>query len=186
MKYSIRMTMAVAAAMTLLFGLPNAIGQDADEDESIEEQLSGTFEVDGGKKDARQTINRAIEPLVDDMPFYKQPWAGDKLEAKTVPCASLDISFAGDDIAMECDERPVYRSPMGGEAVQYKAADGSVYRLRQELDGRTLTQTFVSEDGTRTNTYTITPSGKTLLLNATLESGQLPRPLEYNLTYDKK
>lgn len=186
MELRIWTSVAIAVALTLTVALPTAIGQGADEEETIREQFSGTFEVEGGKAQARNKINRAIEPIVDDMPFYKQPWADDKLEAKTVPCASLDISFPGDDIAMECDNRPVYKSPMGNETVQYTAEDGSVYKLSQNLEERTLTQTFVSEDGERTNTLRLTPSGETILMRVKLVSDQLPRPLEYNLTYEKK
>lgn len=182
------------AGLLLLFGLPSAIGQQPDEegadeegaDEEIAGEFSGTYEVEGGKKAAQKKVDRAVQGILDDMSFIKRPFAEDKLKAKTKPCASLDVSFAGDKISVKCDDRPAYVSPMGNEKARYKSSEGATYALRQDIDGRTLTQTFVSEDGTRTNTMQLTPSGQTILLKARLESGQLPRPLEYRLTYEKK
>lgn len=179
-------SLAIAAALSLLVSVPVAVGQDEGDAQTVREDFSGTYEVENGKAAARKKINRSIDKIVDDMLFIKRPWAEDKLQAKTAPCATLNVSFPGDDIAVECDSRPVYKSPQGNEKARYKSAEGVVYALRQNLDGRTLTQTFVSDDGTRTNKMTLTPSGKTILMRVKLESGQLPRPLEYNLTYEKK
>ncbi|QDG50301.1 hypothetical protein FIV42_06005 [Persicimonas caeni] len=186
MKGKLWTSLAIAAAMSLMVSLPTAVGQGTDDKEKVQEEFSGTYGVENGKDAARKKINRSIDRIVEEMAFYKRPWADDKLEAKTVPCATLEVSFPGDDIAVECDDRPVYKSPVGNEKTTYTASDGSKYALRQNLDGRTLTQTFVSEDGTRTNKMTLTPSGKTILMRVRLESGQLPRPLEYSLTYEKK
>lgn len=185
MKRKVCTSLAIAAVMSVGGALP-AVGQDKDDEQSIQEAFSGTYEVEDGKAAARKKINRSIDTVVDDMLFIKRPWAEDKLQAKTVPCATLDISFPGDDIAVKCDGRPVYKSPQSDEKARYKSAEGAVYALRQHVDGRTLTQTFVSDDGTRTNKLTLTPSGKTLLMSVTLESGRLPRPLQYSLTYEKK
>ena len=190
MKLKTWASLIVAAGLLVLVAVPTAIGQQPDdearESDSVTEQFSATFEVEDGKKAARKKINRNIERLVDDMSFIKRPFARGKLKDKTAPCAALDISFPSDKISVECDNRPAYVSPTGNEKARYKSAEGVVYALRQNLDGRTLTQTFVSEDGTRTNTMKLTPSGETILMRVKLESDQLPRPLEYSLTYEKK
>ena len=46
-------------------------------------------------------------------------------------------------------------------------------------------QTFRAEDGSRTNTYSISPDGRTLTMHVVLRSPRLPQPLEYNLVFNR-
>lgn len=190
MKLKLWASLLAITGMLALVGLPTATGQEPDEQkeakEDVTEAFSGTYQVEGGKKGATQKVNRAVQGILDDMSFIKRPFAEDKLKAKTEPCETLDVSFPGEKISVKCDGRPAYVSPTGYEKARYESAEGATYALRQKLEGRTLTQTFVSDDGKRTNTLQLTPSGQTILMKATLESGQLPRPLEYRLTYEKQ
>ncbi len=155
-------------------------------EQQVEQEFSGMWNLEGGAKQARQKINHKIDQVVSDMLFIKRPTARSKLQAKTGPCTGLQISFPNDEIAVTCDNRPIYRSPGNGQPVNYTSQDGSKYKLKQQLQGRTLIQTFISSDGKRVDRLTLGPDGQTLQTHSKLTSSQLPHPLEYELSYQKQ
>ncbi len=175
-------TSTIAVVFGLLLCAP-ALAQD--DEASAEEQFSGSYTLSVPQKKARASINQKIEKLVDDMNFVKRPFARSSLKGTTEPCGKLTLAFPSDEVSVKCHGKPVTVSPDDGTQAPYKSDDGETYQVRQEISGSSLTQFFRGEDGTRTNTYTLSDGGDTLNLAVKIESDQLPRPLQYKLSFKR-
>jgi hypothetical protein len=177
----------MASTIVLVFGLMlwlPALAQDSDE--SIEKKFSGAYELTLSKEQARKKIDRAIESVVAEMNFIKRPFARSALEDKTEPCTDLALAFPGDKISVTCDSKPATVSPADDTIVNYKAQDGETYKVSQKHSGRIVRQTFHGEEGKRINTMLLSEKGDTIEMSVRIESGRLPKPLEYELTFKKK
>jgi hypothetical protein len=181
MKNLLISTIIIVSSLTLW--LP-VFAQDSEA--AVESQFSGVFEQALSKKKAREKINRAIESLVADMNFIKRPFARDALEDKTTPCSELALGFPGEKVSVTCDSKPATVSPNDDTITTYKAQDGNTYKVSQKQAGRVVRQIFYGDDGKRINTLILSKDGKTLEMSVRIESGRLPRPLEYELTFKKK
>lgn len=180
------MNKLITSTIAVVFGLLLcAPAQAQDDDASAEEQFSGTYTLSVPQKKARASVNQKIEKLVDDMNFIKRPFARSSLKGTTEPCAKLTLAFPSDEVSVKCHGKPVTVSPDDGTQAPYKSDDGTTYQVRQEIEGSSLTQFFKGEDGTRTNTYTLSNGGDTLNLAVKIESDQLPRPLQYELSFKR-
>jgi hypothetical protein len=58
-------------------------------------------------------------------------------------------------------------------------------RLTQRLAGSKVTQVFATDEGQRTNEWTLSPDGTTLVLKVTIASAKLSVPCVYVLTYKR-
>ncbi|MFP4599360.1 MAG: hypothetical protein ACLFVJ_13970 [Persicimonas sp.] len=155
----------------------------ADEQADAREQFSGTWELSLSEAQAREQIDQAIEDVVEQMFFIKRPFARSELRGVTEPCATLQIDFPGEQVAVQCDDKPPSVSPNGDERVRYEAADGTIYRVEQKQSGRVLRQIFYSDDGRRTNTMHLSRDGRTFDMRVSIDSDQLPEAVEYELTF---
>lgn len=75
-------------------------------------------------------------------------------------------------------------SPEQGTVVDY-VSDGERSRLSQKLVGGKLTQVFAADEGQRTNEWTLSADGATLVLKVTISSAKLSVPCVYTLTYKR-
>jgi hypothetical protein len=76
-------------------------------------------------------------------------------------------------------------APLDGTEVPSTNLSGEVFQMSVRLDGEALVETFEADNGTRTNTYTVSADGKTLVLQAMVESPQMPTVLTYRLEYTR-
>lgn len=76
-------------------------------------------------------------------------------------------------------------APLDGTEVPSLNSSGEMFQMSVRLDGEALVETFEADNGTRTNTYTVSADGKTLVLQATVESPQMPTVLSYRLEYTR-
>lgn len=77
-------------------------------------------------------------------------------------------------------------APLDGTEVPSLNSSGEMFQMSVRLDGEALVETFEADNGTRTNTYTVSADGKTLVLQATVESPQMPTVLSYRLEYTRE
>ena len=82
------------------------------------------------------------------------------------------------------DQRRPVESPANGTPVKWTREDGERFDLSTEWEGGRLVQTFKGKEG-RTNTFTISPDGRTLTLGVAVSSPRLPKPLTYKLVYNR-
>ena len=74
-------------------------------------------------------------------------------------------------------------APVAGTPLDFRKPTAVGARIEQKDEQ--LVQTFKNEEGQRTNTYKLSPDGKTLTLEVELRSERLPEPVRYALTFQR-
>lgn len=147
-----------------------------------ESSLRGTFTIDRAQSD---DVNRAIETAVARMSFVTRPIARGRLRRTNPVYSRVVIASSGSEITTTFDQRRPVTSPGNGSAVKWTREDGEVFDLSTEWENGRLVQTFRAEDGTRTNTYSISADGRVLTMQVRLTSPRLSQPLTYNLVFNR-
>jgi hypothetical protein len=144
--------------------------------------FTGTFDFAGGARE-RAALDAALEHTVQGLFFAIRPIARPRLHALNPAYPSVTIRFVNGNIEMNLPGAPFFRSPESGVAVAWTAENGNPAHLSQRFDGARIVQNIVASNGSRRNTYTLSPDGHTLTMNVYITAGQLPGPLVYTLTY---
>ncbi|HEV7591452.1 MAG TPA: hypothetical protein VGO40_25280 [Longimicrobium sp.] len=144
--------------------------------------MRGTFVVDRAHSD---DINRAIETAVARMSFVTRPIARGRLRRTNTVYNRVVVNYTPAQVATTFDQRRPIESPANGQPVKWTREDGEKFDLSTQWQAGRLVQTFRAEDGSRTNTYTISPDGRTLTMHVVLRSPRLSSPLEYNLVFNR-
>lgn len=176
------MTLALAACLAF----PAFAGAEDSGLDGAKKKFSGTYVLAGGAKKARKKINKKIEKIVDEMSFYKRPFARGELKDSTKPCPKLQVVFNGNDVGINCVGRIKAKAPYTGKAVKWVNEDDDELRLSQKLEQNRMVQKFRSENGLRTNVYRLEDGGKKLVIDVKITSEQLPRALKYQLVMRRK
>jgi len=128
-------------------------------------------------------VQQAIKNVTSQMGFFKQGIAQKRLTASNQPPPTLTITQTATDITIQGAAGPAIRTSMNGTPVAVTGQDGTQAQVSSIWQGSTLQRTFTAQDGVRTNTYSLDPSGKTLTVGVQLTSPELPQPLTYQLLY---
>jgi hypothetical protein len=147
-----------------------------------ESTMRGTFVVDRAHSD---DINRAIETAVARMSFVTRPIARGRLRRTNNLYNRVVINYTPAQVSTIFDQRHAVESPANGQPVAWTREDGEKFQLSTSWENGRLVQTFRADDGSRTNTYSISPDGRTLTMHVTLRSPRLSAPLEYNLVFTR-
>lgn len=147
-----------------------------------ESSMRGTFTLDRAQSD---DVNRAIETAVARMSFVTRPIARGRLRRTNQPYQRVVINFTQSEVTVTTDQRRPIVSPANGTAVKWTREDGEVFDLSTSWDNGRLVQSFHAEDGTRTNTFSISPDGRVLTMNVRITSPRLSSPLTYKLVYNR-
>lgn len=140
--------------------------------------LVGTYRYRGGKS----SVGDAIDTVVDEMSVISRGIARKRLVASNRVPSRVVISQIGDEVTVRFDGR-AYVADLGGESRRVRAASGEVSRLRYQLRDGALRQTFRTDEGERTNTFTRQPDGR-LTMSVRIHSGKLPADVRYRLTFE--
>lgn len=147
--------------------------------------LEGTWSATNSAKEARDRIDAQIDAVVSEMSFIKRPFARRRLTKVTEPCQTTSLTRLPDArIEIHCKGRNPAVAPLDGTPVQWTDRDGETFRLTQKVEEDRIVQTFRGEDGTRRNTYR--REGDRMILDARLTSDQLPEPLTFRRTFERK
>ena len=149
---------------------------------AADEPFAGNYRIDAKASD---NVGNAIEKQTASMNFITRPIARGRLKKTNPAYDSIGIAFPANNISITLDQRKAIVFPASGAAVKWTREDGETFDLSGHVANGVLTQTFVAEDGRRTNTYTLSPDGKTLTLNVKVESPRLPKPVTYKLVYHR-
>lgn len=147
-----------------------------------EAPLPGVY-VDDGQSSG--VIEKAIETAVAKMNFIKRPIARSRLKKANPHYGRIEIARGASDFSVRFDARKPVLMPLDGRSVKWTREDGEQFDVSAKLQGDTLVQTFLAEDGQRTNAFSLGTDGK-LLLRVTLTSPQLPEPVRYQLSYRRQ
>lgn len=130
-------------------------------------------------------IAAAINATVADMNFIKRPIARGRLTKVNPAYKKVVITLSDKETLIKFDERDAIHMPPGGASAPWTREDGDKFMVAAQVGKDQLIQTFKSEDGERTNIFKLNPDGKTLTMNATIKSPQLPRPLTYSISFGR-
>jgi hypothetical protein len=133
-----------------------------------ESSMRGTFTYDRAHSD---DINRAIER--------------GRLRRTNQVYQRVVINFTPAQVSTTFDQRRAIESPANGQPVAWTREDGEKFQLSTSWESGRLVQTFRAEDGSRTNSYSISADGRTLTMHVTLRSPKLSAPLEYNMVFTR-
>jgi hypothetical protein len=115
----------------------------------------------------------------------EKPFAVSTLHSKTAVKNAVGFRFGESKVTSTASDASPATSPDDGTYAPYKA-DGENLRISQSISqAGHLVQIFASNQGSRTNDYTLQPDGKTLIMTVTISSGRLPRAVHYALTYKR-
>ena len=164
-----------AALLFLLFLYPAAAAQEA--------TLRGTFVIN---RQASDDVNRAIDTAVARMSFVTRPTMRGRLRKTNAPYGRVVIDYDQRTVSITTDRRRPMESPANGTPVKWTREDGERFGLSTEWEGGRLVQTFKGEGKEqRTNTFTVSPDGRTLTLGVAVNSPKLSKPLTYKLVYTR-
>jgi len=166
---------------TLLLTLVAALALPA-ASHAQESSMRGTWTIN---RQASDDVNRAIETAVARMSFITRPIARGRLRRTNPVYNRVVVNYTPQQVSTTFDQRHAIESPGNGQPIKWTREDGERLDLSTEWQQGRLVQTFRAEDGSRTNTYTVSPDGHTLTLHVVIRSPKLPQPLEYKLVYTK-
>ncbi len=145
-----------------------------------EPSLSGTWTTT--KAD---DIAGAIDKVVADMFWPKSSIARKKLTRLNPAYKKAVIAISETGVFVKFDERDSIPMPAGGKPGPWTREDGDKFVVAAQVTKDQLIQTFKNDEGERTNIFKLSPDGKTLTMNATVKSPQLPKPLTYAITFGR-
>jgi hypothetical protein len=96
----------------------------------------------------------------------------------------VQIGASGANTVVTIDGKTPRQAPANGSATDWTREDGEKLKLSMQWDGARLVETLKAEDGQRVNAYSIAPDGS-MVLQVTITSPRLPKPLTYRLAYKR-
>lgn len=146
--------------------------------------LRGVF-VSETKADAE--IGKAIEAAVAKMNFITRPIARGRLKKTNPAYRRVEIVSTVGEFSVKFDDRVAVQAPLNGKSIKWVREDGEKFDVTasqqaSEQESRIL-QTFKSNDGQRSNRFSLSPDRNTLTIEVTIESEQLPEPVRYNMIF---
>lgn len=145
--------------------------------------LQGTYIIDISASD---NVNKAIDHTVVRMNMLKRPIARNRLANTNQPYRRVVIAHTSSEVTITTDSRaPIVTSP-NGTPIPWTREDGEKFDVSTLWKDGKLEQTFKAKEGQRVNTYTLSPDGKQLTMEAWVTSSRLPRPLAYKLVFNKE
>lgn len=149
---------------------------------ALEQRFVGTY-VYAGSAAEKSAVTAAVNTAVDGMGIATG-FARSALLQRSEIRPSYTIAFtARGDIDVETPGYPAEVSPGNGTEVKLTNRDGDESQISQHFVDGVLVQQGRTEQGKGQTRFTLAPDGKTLVVRRTMESSELPRPVEFSLTY---
>jgi hypothetical protein len=148
----------------------------------LERRLAGTYAYAGGA-DEKAAVTAAVNRAVDGMGIATG-FARSALLKRSEIRPSYTIAFdARGVVDVETPGYPAEVSPSDGTEVKLTNRDGDESQISQRVVGGVLVQQGRTDQGKGQTRFTLQPDGKTLVVTRVMESSELPRPVEFTLTY---
>ena len=164
----------LSALLFLLICYPAAAAQEA--------SLRGNFVIN---RQASDDLNRAIDDAVARMNVMLRPTMRARLRRTNRAYQRVVIDYDQRTVSIAFDQRRPMESPADGATVKWTREDGEKFDLSTEWEGGRLEQTLKGKEEEYTNTFSVSPDGRTLTLGVVFSSPKLPRPLTYKLVYNR-
>ena len=125
---------------------------------------------------------KVIDDVTSEMNWLMRGKAKEKLREATAKNESISIQDNGNNVAITATGRPRLSISTDGKASKIKgqAESGTVRASRQN---GVLILEMEGGNGSRTTRYTLSPDKSKLTLDVKMSSPNLPKPLQYQVTY---
>jgi hypothetical protein len=148
----------------------------------VEQRLAGLYVYAGGPEE-KTAVTAAVNRAVDGMGIATG-FARSALLKRSEIRPSYTIAFdARGEVVVETPGYPAEVSPSDGTEVKLTNREGDVSQVSQRFVSGVLVQKGRTDEGQGQTRFTLQPDGKTLLVTRVMESAELPRPVEFTLTY---
>jgi hypothetical protein len=147
-------------------------------------RYQGTYLYVGSSERGRDTIQRAIQQVTDEMGFLRSQIAQDRLQARLEAVHRIVIRAEEDGMAAVQFQGATYRSKLDGSWTRARTPAGEWVQVRHRSWRGRLAQEIKAGKGRRTNVYTQLGDGR-LRLDVTIASRKLPSDIRYDLIYRK-
>ena len=149
-------------------------------DSSPVQSFVGTYEYAGSAAE-RKARDAAIDDVVSSMTPIARGIARDKLqEATAIP---THVIFATDTKNLTVTETAPLTAPLDGSAVDVKGYDNSDMKLTYEIAKDQIVQKLSGDGKGRKTNYALDTTS--LRVHVHVYAKQLPKPLDYDLTFAK-
>ncbi len=144
----------------------------------------GTWEIVGTVSASEEQIKTAIYKVTEEMSFLIRGIARNRLISSQKPPKRIRMQRQHEMFIIHPDTFPALSMPTSGKAVKY---EDRMIRVSLDAGGGRLTLRQISEnqEGKRENVYRLQDSGKSLILEVTVDSSHLPAQLQYKLQYTR-
>jgi hypothetical protein len=147
--------------------------------------LEGTFVLVEKQENVEKAIEAAIDKTVEPLNFVVRPIAKHRLMKTNNPYKRITIALPEGRVSIVTDARAPILTPDGGKPIQWKREDGEVFDVSARWENGVLKQTFEAPDGKRVNTFEVSDDGSELILEVTVTSEKLKKPLVYKVFYKR-
>lgn len=125
----------------------------------------------------------AIEAFVAHVDSADKAPVRDRLREVCASSTELAISLEQDLLRIAGDGSQGHLAPVDGSETDLTAAIGEPMKRRLGLDAGTLVESYLAEDGSRTDRYGLSSDGKTLFVDVSVIGGIMPVPVTFRLVY---
>jgi hypothetical protein len=146
--------------------------------------FAGEYRFVGGQKE-RDGVNAAIEVSLAEVNAVVRKLGRSRLqEANEIP-TGIEITVEGEVLTIH-QAGEAHGARVDGTKVKTKNKDGDKISVSHVLGSNKLTQRIVGDGGERSNRYKLSSDGKRLSMNVEISSEQLPVPVTYTLSYERR
>lgn len=145
--------------------------------------FSGSYKVAASEAE-KATRQKSVDTTVSEFFALTRPIARGRIEKKTHIAEWVTIKQSPTNVVIQFEGRGLETCPFSG-STKGKDPEGNDAEFAAHWQGGKLVQTVTTEEGKRTNTFTLQPDGS-LKLHVELRSTKFKTPVQYTLSYAKK
>jgi hypothetical protein len=127
-------------------------------------------------------LPRGIEQATEGVPFLMKGLAEKRLADVNPAYRRVVLSHDASSVSIQFDGRQPVRVPLQG-GTAWTREDGETFWVDASASASQIVQTYKAKDGQRTNEFTLSPSGESLVLKVSVRSPKLSKVLYYSLVY---
>ncbi|MBL0211312.1 MAG: hypothetical protein IPQ13_10445 [Holophagaceae bacterium] len=127
-------------------------------------------------------LPQGIEQAAEGVPFLMRGFAEKRLSDVNPAYRRVVLSHDATSVSIQFDGRKPVRVPLQG-GTAWTREDGETFWVNATASPSQIVQTYKAKDGERTNEFTLSPSGDSLLLKVSVRSPKLSKVLYYSLVY---
>jgi len=127
-------------------------------------------------------IPLGIEQATEGVPFLMRGMAEKRLADVNPAYRRVILSHDASSVSIQFDGRKPVRVPVQG-GTAWTREDGETFWVNASASPSQIVQTYKAKDGERTNEFTLSEDGASLLLKVSVRSPKLSKVLYYSLVY---